>query len=64
MCHLFQDFIDQDANQETKTVTIAAIRTSDDGDVQPDMNVEDRYYNRKEICHTDFRSEAWLEGQA
>ena len=48
--NLFQDFIDQDANQETKTVTIAAIRTSDDGDVQPGMSVEVRYYNRKEYA--------------
>ena len=48
--NLFQDFIDQDANQETKTVTIAAVRTSDDGDVQPDMSVKDRYYNRKEYA--------------
>ena len=48
--NLFQDFIDQDANQETKTVTIAAVRTSDDGDVQPDMSVEDRYYNHKEYA--------------
>ena len=62
--NLFQDFIDQDANQETKTVTIAAIRTSDDGDVQPDMSVEDRYYNRKEYAKTDFCPEAWLEGKA
>ena len=30
--NLFQDFIDQDANQETRTitVTIAAVRTSDE----------------------------------
>ena len=48
--NLFQDFIEQDANQEKKTVTIAAVRTSDDGDVQPDMSVEDRYYNRKEYA--------------
>ena len=48
--NLFQDFIDQDANQETKTITIAAIRNPDDGDMQPDMSVEDIYYNCKEYA--------------
>ena len=54
--NLFQDFIEQTRSAEPKDVTIASLQASRGGNgaqktfgnIQADLTVEDRYYNRKE----------------
>ena len=50
--NLFQDFIQQ-SGQEVRDAHVAAFRTGGgggNGDVEPDMSVEDRYYKKEEYA--------------